>query len=169
MNHLLDNVFDLDLKRLALQSLPTGMRKPLLANLLFTALAPLGAALDSLRRFRQETGYRLEHNGQVCRLRGALNDVFDPELRRITVEDGPGRGERDAWLAWLRETGRWTMVPGRGRGAALLRRRGYGGTGGYDFWVNLPRELRDAQAETRLRGLVDVLKLASRRYGVNYV
>lgn len=164
-----DNVYRVGMRRLALMTLPTWLRRPLAAAVIYAGVMPLARLLHDLRTYRGQTRYRLGHNGQVCRLRGLLNDEFDPVLRRIRVEDGDGPGSRDTALVWRRETGRPVMVPGRGRGAAVIHREGFGGTGGYDFWLAIPRELAGTEEEQRLRAVTDIYKLASRRYAVNYI
>ena len=114
------------------------------------------------------THYRLSHNGQVCKLRGALNDEFDPGLRRIEIEDSESAGKREASRIWRRETGRWVMLPRRGSGAVSIHREGFSGTSGYDFWVTVPGDIMTTEKETRLRATVNVYKLAGKRYAINY-
>lgn len=162
-----DRIYDVNIKRLALLTLPTWLRRPLCGALIYAGVSPLGRLLNELRMFRKMTGYRLGHNGQVCRLRGVLNDMFDPDKRRIGIEEGSGDGAEVSKL-WKRETGRWVMLGGRGHGAAIIRREGFGGTGGYDFWVTVPAGLLTEEGETRLRGVVNTYKLASKRYDINY-
>lgn len=148
--------------------LPTWLRRPLAGALIYAGVTPLGRMLQELRAYRSATRYRISHNGQVCKLRGALNDEFDPELRRIEIEDLDSMESREASTVWQRETGRWVIVPQRGSGAASIHREGFSGTSGYDFWVTVPEELRESEAETRLRAIVNMYKLASKRYAINY-
>lgn len=154
------------MRRLALLAMPTWLRRPLAGALVYAGIAPLGRLLSELRAYRSATSYRLRHNGQVCKLRGALNDELDPELRRITIEDADGMESVEASTAWQREIGRWVTVPQRGNGAVSIHREGFGGTGGYDFWVLVPAELQ--RAEPRLRAIVNMYKLAGKRYAINY-
>lgn len=163
-----DRTYNVNVKRLALLTLPTWLRRPLVGALIYAGVNPLGRLLQELRAFRETTGYRLRHNGQVCKLRGALNDEFDPELRRIKIEDSDSAEKREASSVWQREVGRWTMLPRRGAGAASIHREGFSGTSGYDFWVTVPEELRTAETETRLRAVVNMYKLASQRFAINY-
>ncbi|TGG40952.1 hypothetical protein EZ315_09855 [Duncaniella freteri] len=51
---------------------------------------------------------------QLC---GALNDEFDPGLRRIEIEDSDSVGNREAAAVWLRDMDGWVMVPREARGA----------------------------------------------------
>lgn len=168
MTNKIDALYKTNIKRLALLTLPLKLRRPLVGALIYSGVAPLAKLLNELRKYRSEMSYRLRHNGQVCKLRGVLNDEFDPEARRIRVEDSDSAGGAEASKAWIREEGRWVMVPRRGNGKAQLHREGFTGTGGYDFWVTVPIELRDPETETRMRSLVNMYKLASKRYAINY-
>lgn len=163
-----DSTYNVNIKRLALLALPTWLRRPLCGAMIYAGVSPLGRLLQELRTFRWTTHYRLSHNGQVCKLRGVLNDEFDPELRRIAIEDSESTGERETSTIWCRETERWVMLPRRGTGAVNIHREGFGGTNNYDFWVTVPGEIMTAEKETRLRAIVNMYKLAGKRYAVNY-
>lgn len=170
MTNRADRTYNVNMKRLALLALPTWLRRPLVGALIYAGISPLGRLLQELRAFRSATGYRLEHNGQVCKLRGVLNDEFDPELRRIRIEDGDSLdGTSEGAAVWQREMGRWVMVPRRGAGYVRVHREGFGGTGGYDFWVMVPDELQTAATETRLQAMVNMYKLAGKRFAIIYI
>ena len=81
------NLYDVNFKRLALLLLPTFRRRPLTAAVAYAAVSPLQYLHTQFILWKQNTDYRLRHNGQVCYLRGLLNDLFDPIDRRITVTD----------------------------------------------------------------------------------
>lgn len=168
MTNRIDAIYRINVKRLALLTLPLWLRRPLVGALIYSGVAPLGRLLSELRKYRSTTSYRLRYNGQVCKLRGVLNDEFDPEERRIRVDDSERGGRVEASMVWKREEGRWVMVSRRGEGAATVHREGFSGTSGYDFWVTVPLELRSDERETRLRSLVNMYKLAGKRYAINY-
>lgn len=161
-----DETYRINMKRLALMCLPGWLRRPIAAGLLYAGTAPLAGVLRGLQRFREETGRRVGHNGQTCRLRGVLNDLLDADERRIRVEDPGDEGDREGLCVRLRELGEPVMVPDRGVGVRRLYRRGFGGAGGYDFAVWVPEDLRGI--EDRLRGLTEMYKLASKRFEVIY-
>lgn len=163
-----DKLFDSNIRRLALLIFPTWLRRPLVSALLFSGISPLTRLLGELRIFRKETTYRLTHNGQVCKLRSMLNDEFDPQYRRILIEDGDSSGKLEASKVWMRDEGKWIMLKHRGEGVALLHPEGFNGTSGYDFWVNVPSDLRDSEREARMRALVNMYKLACKRYTIIY-
>lgn len=165
MTRRIDGLYNVNIKRLALLTLPTWLRRPLVSALLYGGVTPLARLVEGLRSFRVETSYRVSHNGQVCKLRGLLNDTFDSELRRISIEEG-GATELCSSVVWKREAERWAMLPRRGSGAVHLNRVGYGGTGGYDFWVVVPASV--ISDERRLCALVNMYKLAGKRFAINY-
>ena len=161
-------LYDVNFKRLALLLLPTFRRRPLLAALAYAAVSPLQYLHTRFMLWRRDTDYRLLHNGQVCCLRGLLNDLFDPIDRRITVtEEVSNVGNI---VLHRREAQRAVRLPARGSGRmVVLNRRGYGGVSGYDFWVNIPVALLDEIDTDRVRAVVDSYKLASKRYQINFV
>lgn len=161
-------IYRTNIKRLALLTLPTWLRRPIATALLYAGVAPLARQLRDVRDLREATSYRLSHNGQVCKLRGALNDAFDAKERRIKVEDEES-GRTDGSVVYLRSEERELPVSARGTGrAVIINGRGYGGASGYDFWVTLPRALRGEVDETRLTATVNRYKPASKRWTINY-
>lgn len=158
--------YDVNFKRLALLLLPTFARRPLLAALAYAMVAPLNWLHTKFVLFQRTTDYRLTHNGQVCRLRAVLNDTFDPIERRITItEDAGGTGPL---VLWQRSENRAILVPMRGTGrAVIVNRRGFGGTNDVDFWVNIP--LNADIDVARLMAIVNVYKLASKRFSINHL
>lgn len=161
-----DRTYNVNIKRLALLTLPTWLRRPLAGALIYAGVRPLGRLLQELRAYRSATSYRLRHNGQVCKLRGVLNDLFDPGRRRISLTDSEDGATTEIWRVWHRGVGQWAIVPLRGMGAISIHREGFGGTSGYDFWVNLPEDLKGS--EIRLRAVVNMYKLAGKRFAINY-
>lgn len=162
----IDGLFNVDVKRLALLVVPTWLRRRLVGCLIYAGVAPLVRLVQELRDFRGRTCYRLRHNGQVCKLRGLLNDEFDPVCRRISVEDWDGEDEGVGCAVYCRDVGRW-MVLGLRSGGVVIERRGYVGAGGYDFWVSVPADVMCEGVERRLRAVVNEYKLASRRFFIN--
>lgn len=161
--------YDVDMKRLAVLLLPTALRQPRLTALAQVLMAPLSRLHREFTDYREAKDYRLTHNGQVCHLRAVLNDRFDPALRRITIEEP--EQVSTALVLYLRQTGRFTRITHRGtERQVILRRRGYGGISGLDFWICVPSGLRDDDTydEDALRALANQYKLASKRFGIKY-
>lgn len=161
-----DRIYRVNVKRLALLALPTWLRRPIVGALIYAGVSPLGRLLQDLRACRDATSYRLGHNGQVCKLRGALNDLFDPVMRRIVIEDARADESTYPTHIWMRDAGRWLLVRERAGGVTIIGGRGFAGSGGHDFVVVLPVDL--AIDESRLRAVVNAYKLASMRFAIVY-
>ena len=120
----------------------------------------IGDGIDSIHnewlQFRSDNLYKLAHNSQICYLRKALNDRFDPSLRRIEISSGNAftrqyiytDGEqKPKWLG--------TMY--------LHGDEDYEDTG-VDFIVKVPTDL--VFSIYAMTALVDFYKLASKRYKI---
>lgn len=160
--------YDINFKQLALMLLPTFLRRPVMACLSYAIVAPIANLHTRLVRLRNDTVYRLEHNGQVCHLRAALNDAFDFSLRRITVDDK----ESDSLLGTListRDQCRQIFLPIREKGRFVINRRGFSGANDIDFWVTIPEELMAVTDDKQLTAIVNTYKLASIRWVKNII
>lgn len=159
--------YDVNFRRLALLLLPTFWRRPLFGAFAFALVTPVSHLHVRFMQYRQRTGYRLWHNGQVCYLRAVLNDEFDPELRRITLFDSD---KTDFGTVVCRRVARRPLkLPLRADSAGVkIYRRGFTGAGAVDFIVGIPAALRGNIDESRLSGVVDTYRLASMRYAVLY-
>lgn len=80
---------DANLTKLAVMILPPALRRGVLKGIVTAAASALDYAQTALYTFHlaEPTGtrYRVRHNSQVCKMRGVLNDTFDPDQRRIQV------------------------------------------------------------------------------------
>lgn len=167
--------YDISVKGFGLLLLPTFLRKPVMGALLYALLSPLTYIYSQFRSFQRSCDYRLYHNGQVCYLRALINDQFDPVRRRITITDEVRVME--AALIYERGVNINDPVqmrrdePGEGEDprGSLITRRGFGGTTGYDFWVNIPYDLTLEIDMGRLKAIVNAYKLVSKRFGINYI
>lgn len=156
------------IKELAVLMLPTFLRKPLITALAHAAVHGMFEVYTRFIGWKEQTDYRIAHNGQICHLRAVLNDAFDPERRRIEVKDEGVR--RAPNLLYLRVVDMPRLMARRRErpGQLVLNRRGFGGTGDTDFWVELPAGLLTARQEERLTALVNKYKLASKRWTIMY-
>ena len=68
--------YDVKFKRLALLLLPTFLRRPLIAAVAYASVIPVQYLYVRFIRWKQDTDYRLNNNGQVCYLRAVLNDML---------------------------------------------------------------------------------------------
>lgn len=110
-----------------------------------------------------DINYKLTHSGQVCYLEGALNDEFDPVLRRLYVADAGG----SVIVPLQRDSDNDPVVLGPDSGGPYIMLQpdsGYSG-GNFDFIVVIPYAFSQAD-RYRLRSLVDYYKLAGKRYDI---
>lgn len=159
-------IYEIAYKKLVLMLLPTMMRKPLLVSMANAMVSPVVSLYRQFMQYHEEVNYRLYHNGQICYLRAVLNDAFDPTRRGITVTDGDVSGT--AVFVYQRTENKFKIVKRRGEGIILISRRGFSGTTGFDFMVNVPQDLKGLD-ESRFKAITNSYKLASKRYAINYV
>lgn len=148
--------YNLDINKLTALLTPTFLRKEMFLAWLRVLHFPLIEIVDKFNFNRNENLYNLAHNGQVCYLRGALNDRFDPSQRRIKIADG-NRYQRQYIYT------RGEQKPKFLGKIYLYDRVDYGDTG-VDFIVLIPNNL--VFNEYEMKALVDFYKLASKRYKI---
>lgn len=161
------NKFNVNIKRLALLLLPTFWRRPIITTIAYASVSPLAYVNTLFVLFRRQTNYRLFNNGQTCRLRAVLNEMFDPIYRQITVTDIDNslRGLR----VFLRQEEKEKLIPKRGLFLMVVNNRGFEGASGYDFQINIPYALSQKLDLPRLKAIVATYKLASKRFTLNYM
>lgn len=149
-------MYNFNIDKLLVLLTPTFLRKPKLVAWLRTLAMPLNKLLDDFKGHRERDLYNLTHNSQVCYLRKALNDEFDPQLRRIKIEDGTRNIRR---YIYQRNINRPLYL-----GRMFLYLRGNYIDGGVDFVVVLPRGLE--YDKYKLEALVNFYKLAGKRWTI---
>lgn len=82
-------IFDIDYNKFIVQLKPAKLRKKKVKAFAKVLVSPIVLLYNRFLSFRASTLYELNHNGQVCRLEGLLNDQFDNSPRRIYIEDAP--------------------------------------------------------------------------------
>ena len=82
--------FNVNWTRLAILLTPTFLRSELMTAWLKLLISGFSDNHNNWLQYRRQNIYNLAHNSQKCYLRGALNDRFDNELRRIRIDDGNG-------------------------------------------------------------------------------
>lgn len=145
----------LSIQLLAYNLLPTFLRKPVLGALVEALVAPLRKLYDDWYAMRQEHLYQLEHTWQVCYMRGALNDDFDPSDRRIYI-DGTGGSAAKTYI----------YTPGENQTKYLGKLWLYQSlefAGGADFLVYVPKSIV-ANHGYEVRAMIDFYRLGGKRY-----
>lgn len=148
--------YNFNIDKLLVLLTPTFLRKRKLVAWLRTLAMPLNKLLDDFKVHRERDLYNLTHNSQVCYFRKALNDEFDPQLRRIKIEDGTRNIRR---YIYQRNVNRPLYL-----GRMFLYLRGNYIDGGVDFVVVLPRGLE--YDKYKLEALVNFYKLAGKRWTI---
>ena len=146
----------LNIDKLVVLLLPTFLRKPKLVAWLRTLATPLHKLLYTFQQARTADLYNLAHNSQVCCLRKALNDEFDPQQRRIRIEDGK---QNERLYIYPRSANKPLYL-----GKVFLYQRGDYIDGGVDFIVVLPEGLE--YDKYKLGALVNFYKLAGKRWTI---
>ncbi|MBR0195290.1 MAG: hypothetical protein IJQ32_03480 [Paludibacteraceae bacterium] len=135
-------------------------------NFLYVLLTGVRKASAVFGSYREDTDYRLTHNGQVCYLRAVLNDRFDWSQRRIEIEDV---AEEEGTILYQRSLSQFLKAPARSTGHALIvNKRAFSGSNSVDFTVIVPSDLHSTFVEAQMQALVDTYKLASKRYTITY-
>lgn len=147
--------YSVDFYNQALNFQLTALRQPRMMAWIYAFVRPLVSLHTTWKKYRESNLYKLNHTGQVCYLRGALNDAFDPDLRRITI-DGTG-GESD-------KTYIFTQGENQPNYLGKLHLRGtleY--EDGADFTVFVPASIIAMQGY-EVRALLDYYRLGGKRY-----
>lgn len=156
-------LYQIDFKRLVLLLLPTFLRRPRLFA--FLCALTFGVAELHVRflKLRDSDLLRIRRNGQVCYLRGLLNDELDPVNRQIKIRDAADEGD-------------WVYAMDEGEAYQLL----IDGTGTmvYDetliiantafIYVLVPWKKEETNLNNRLHSYLREYKLLSKKYMIRY-
>ncbi len=151
----MSKVYDIDIKKLAVLLLPTFLRKAIMVAWLHCLVTPLVSLHYTFMQKRKNDLYNLNHNGQVCYLRAALNDAFDIEERRIRIVEGNSYKRQYIYT-------RGEQKP-KYLGVMYLHGRADYDDTGVDFIVEVPT---DTYRENEMKSLIDFYRLASKRYKI---
>lgn len=149
--------FNVDFNKLVLLLTPTFLRKNAFFSFLKAVVTPVGSVYDSWLKMRSENLYKLAHNGQIAYLRAALNDRFDPSLRRIYIGDG-NRFIRKYIYTHVEQKPKFL-------GTMFLHSRDDYADTGVDFIVFVPGSIVDAQIY-ELKALINFYKEGVKRYKI---
>jgi hypothetical protein len=150
--------YKVDYKKLAILMLPSFLRKPILVAYLQSLLVPIDSLYYQWSVFRNDNIYKMQHNGQICYLRKALNDKFDPSLRRIWIGNG-NRYERQYLYTTPEDRPKYL-------GKMYLHQNlDYADTG-LDFIVYVPQTIID-ESPFALKALIDFYKAGGKRYKID--
>lgn len=150
-------MFEIDFKRLIALLLPTALRRPLIFGLLRAGVEAVERVNGEFKNMRAGHVFRLTHNGQVCYLRGALNERFGPGFR---IYDMLREGE---WLYAVTESGEGipVAVTESGEGVPVLYSESRLNEAQNDFEVCVPARYWERLEE--IKAMVDSYKLVTKR------
>jgi hypothetical protein len=155
--------YKVDFKRLVIILLPTFLRKPVVVGYVHALLMPIDNLHYKWTKFRDDNIYKLSHNGQVCYLRGALNDSFDPVLRRIYIGNSNLYAttyiftEGEAQDVWLETEGEEDTI--------WLRTESETADTGLDFIVWVPQSVFNNQYH-ELNAMIHFYKAGGKKYSI---
>lgn len=149
--------FDVNYNRLALSLLPTKMKQTKLFSFLKAVVSPFQTIHYSWKQKRERDFYKIDHTGQVCYLRKALNDALDPQERRIYIGDGNSFNRKYIYTSAENKP----VFIGK---IFIYQNSEYIGTGA-DFIVFAPQSIIDTKIY-ELKSIIDFYKLASKRYQI---
>lgn len=149
-----NSTYNVNFRKLAVDLLPASVNRELLRAFLTPIMARISETHVKLMKYRRDRDFRLTHNGQRCYLRGALNEKFDPVLRRITIGEG---GTAKSSMLYFRDDEKPTLLP------TLINQRGYS-QGVDDFTVEIPAEL--SPLTKLIAAMTSEYKLASKQFSI---
>lgn len=149
--------YKIDFNKFGVLFLPPFLRKPKILAYARSLLTPMSNAYYRWSVFRDDNVYKIAHNGQVCFLRKALNDRFDPSQRRIYIDEGYNfyrkyiytKGEKKPYFL----------------GKMYLNQKEDFADTGVDFIVFVPKNILDTQLY-ELQALIHFYKLGGKRYKI---
>lgn len=158
------SIFNVDFTKLSKLMLPIKLRSLSIVAFAKTFVAQIAWLYEVFKIKREEHLYRVNHNGQICKLEAVLNDRFDETLRRIFIEDGDVVLPK--WF-YRRIEAKPKYFRKRSESAPVFMRRrsemSFGGT----FTIVMPSGLIFDINE--LKALANSYKLAGKRYTVKIV
>lgn len=162
---MMNNIFNINFKKLAIEWLPTFLRKPILIAFVLVLLVPLEALYIEFLKARKQNLIRIKTSCQKFSMQKRLNDYFDPVERRIEIVkavlfDGTylyTEAEDDQW----RTKAQWLYIdslPIYLYTEAELNSE-------FDFIVKVPAGLNELQ----LRAEIEYYMLQSKNYRIQYL
>lgn len=149
--------YNIDYNKLTILLLPTFLRKSRMIAFVQTLVEPIAKLHYQWKLNRDADLYKINHNGQVCKLRKALNDSLDQQERRIYIEDGNSFPRKYIYTRAEKKP----VYLGK---MHIYRNSEYVGTGA-DFIVFVPTDIISNKFY-ELEAIIKFYKLASKRYQI---
>lgn len=156
-------LYQIDYKKLVVLLLPTFMRKPRLFAFLHALIFGISELHVKFLKSRNANLLRIKRNGQVCYLRGLLNDELDPVGRRILITDVTA--EED-WIFALDESDAYQLLINTAGEIVYSEDLIIGNTAFFN--VSVPWTNDNTNLNNRLRDFLNKYKILSKNYIFNY-
>lgn len=166
-------VYSIDFRRFAFLLTPIMFRKKKMIDWLEVLLQPLSELNRLFIKFRNDSVYKVVHNGQVFSLEQVLNDSFDFYDRRIYILD---RDYTDFLYIYPAEDDKpiYIYEESENRSVYVYDESAYESPG-YEFIVHMPLDSKPSteealkNIETQIKALVNYYKLVSKRYTIIWI
>jgi hypothetical protein len=155
--------FDISWNVFGVQNLPIKWRDSFSIAFVKVILRPINNLYYKWYNWREENIYKLEHTGQVCSLRGSLNDKFDPVKRRIYIGNGQ---EHETFYIYTQAEHKtvWLYTETENR-TIWLRTEAETADTGLDFIVYVPEEIYNKEIYA-LKAHIEFYKAGGKRYNI---
>ncbi|GEM58442.1 hypothetical protein [Flavobacterium columnare] len=152
--------FEVDFRKLTVLLLPIALRKRKTIAFLHCLIKPIDDVYYNWKQKRLEDWYKLNHNGQRCKLRKVLNDELDNQQRRIRIDDGTS----------FKRNYIYTKAESKPiyLGKDFINSRSEFENTGVDFVVYVPTAIVDKSIH-KLKFLINYYKLAGKRYRIEKI
>lgn len=155
--------YSINFKLFSVQMLPPILRKKIWAQWMQIAVTPIAKLYDVWYNWRIDNIYKIEHTGQVCSLRGSLNDKFDPLERRIYI--GDGHFYDTTYIYTEAEEQKLNVYTEGEEPTIWLRTESETADTGLDFIVFVPTAIVASQIYA-LRAHIEFYKAGGKRYSI---
>jgi len=152
-------MYNINIKRLVAWLIPSVFKSKTLPLLIRSFCVPIEQNYIAFMKKKEAVLYQLSHNSQVCYLTKLLNDKFDPDQKRISLEEIP---HLQALYIYPQSDGsRKTLYLGQ----EIIRPKSDFDRTGVDFKVVLSSGLKLNQNEKfEMQSLINYYKLAGKQY-----
>lgn len=168
-----NNLYKINWFRFANLTVPPFLRGIKHVNWIYSWLKPLDDLNVRFATFRERMIYRVTHNSQVYSIEDVLNDSFDNTERRIYIESTDF--VESLYLHPQGDDLPIIINPTMKEEQVFIYSIGTNLQASSDFVVYVPVELRPSDEEqefnvlTRMGALIDLYKLASKKYAIVWI
>lgn len=149
--------YNIDFYKWAVLLIPTWLRKSKMIAFTKSLVAPVVLLHSEFLRLKALDEFILNHNGQICYLRKALNDLFDPTLERIKIDNG---NQFERQYIYTRAEQKPVYL-----GKMFLKDKTDYADTGVDFIVYVPIEILKTR-KVELQKWIEIFKKGTKKYKI---